>query len=246
MQRLLGPAQALDEWDDPFVIDGRRLSPDAVIEGLRPVMTEARVERLENVVARRTYTVVPVIEGLVNTGNVSAVMRSAEGLGYQALHVVRGQNERFKKSERTSQGAEKWMDLVRWDDPAACVGHLQKEGYTVLAMHLDDDAVPLARVDFTEPTALVLGNEDQGISPAMQEAVDGTCAIPMSGFTQSFNVSVAAAIALHQARQDRLERQGHHADLSSDEQAALMARFCLRSVNNAEAVLRRQMQDGAI
>jgi tRNA (guanosine-2'-O-)-methyltransferase len=67
--------------------------------------------------------------------------------------------------------------------------------------------------------------------------------VPLPGFTESFNVSVAAAVALYHARQDRLDRQGHHADLSDDEQARLVARFCLRSVNNAERILRRKIAE---
>lgn len=229
---------------EPFVVAGRRLAPARVIEILRPVMREARLERIRAVVAERTRTVVPVVEGLVNTGNVSAVMRSAEALGYQDFHVVRGENERFKHSERTSRGAEKWIDLMRWEAPQPCIDYFHARDYTVVATHLDERAVPIGAIDFTEKTALVFGNEKDGISPAMQEAVDQTCIIPITGFTESFNVSVAAALALYHAQRDRIDRQGHHADLSAGEQTRLVARFCMRSVRNAEAILRRAVREG--
>lgn len=242
MEELLTAARPPADKTDPFVIDGQRLTPEQVIRILRPVMTEARIERIEAVVARRTNTIVPVVEGLVNTGNVSAVMRSAEALGYQSFHVVKGENERFKQSERTSRGAEKWLDLYRWEAPEPCVDYLHAEGYRVVAMHLDEDGVPIDEIDFTAPTALVFGNEERGVSPAMQGAADRCCIVPLSGFTESFNVSVAAAVALYHARQDRRRRQGGHADLSDAEQQALIARFCMRSVRHAEAILRRAIE----
>ncbi len=242
MAALLSAARVPADKVDPFVVDGRRLAPEQVIEILRPVMTEARLARIEAVVAGRTNTVVPVVEGLVNTGNVSAVMRSAEALGYQSIHVVKGEHERFKHSERTSRGAEKWLDLYRWEAPEPCVDYLRAEGYRVVAMHLDDGGVPIEEVDFTVPTALVFGNEERGVSPAMLEAVDQSCIVPLSGFTESFNVSVAAAVALYHARQDRLRRQGYHADLGEQERKALVARFCMRSVRHAEAIIRRALR----
>ena len=240
MVELLTEAEAPEA--DRFVVDGQRLTPEQVIEILEPVMRAERLERIREVVAQRTRTVVPVVEGLVNTGNVSAVMRSAEGMGYQDFHVVKGQNERFKHSERTSRGAEKWIDLTRWEAPEPCVDFLHAAGYTVVATHLDDEAVSIDTIDFTEKTALVFGNEKDGISPAMQEAVDQTCIIPMAGFTESFNISVAAALGLYHAQRDRLARQGHHADLSEPEQTRLVARFCMRSVRKPEAILRRAIE----
>lgn len=242
MSQLLAASGAPKDIENPFEIAGRQMEPAQVIELLEPFMTERRLQRIREVVARRTRTVLPVVEGVVNTGNVSAVMRSAEALGYQSVHVVRGEHDRFKQSERTSRGAEKWLDLYRWPGPEPCVRYLQAAGYRTIAMHLAADGVPIGEVDFTEPTALVFGNEKQGVSPAMLEAVDASCIVPLSGFTESFNVSVAAAVALYHAQQDRLRRQGYHADLSDDEQNILAARFCMRSVRHPEAILRRAME----
>ncbi len=242
MNELLASAQRPADADDPFSVGGRAFTPRQVMEILAPVMRDERLARIRDIVAQRTTTVVPVVEGLVNTGNVSAVMRSAEALGYQSVHVVRGEHDRFKQSERTSRGAEKWLDLYRWPDPEPCVRYLQAAGYRTIAMHLAADGVPIREIDFTEPTALVFGNEKQGVSPAMLEAVDASCIVPLSGFTESFNVSVAAAVALYHAQQDRLRRQGYHADLSDDEQNTLAARFCMRSVRHPKAILRRAME----
>jgi tRNA (guanosine-2'-O-)-methyltransferase len=241
MNRLLaaGGTPPIDE--NPFTIGEVRLPPGRIVGLLRPHMRERRLERIRAVVAGRTRTVVPVVEGLVNTGNVSAVMRSAEALGYQDMHVVRGQHERYKHSQRTAQGAQHWLDVWHWGAPEDCAAHLRDAGYRLVAMHLHADTVPIREVDFTAPTALVFGNEEAGVTDEMLAEADAACEVPLPGFTESFNVSVAAAVALYHAQQDRLDRQGTHADLSDEAQDRLVARFCLRSVNNARQIIERKL-----
>ena len=219
----------------------RRLAPAEVIQQLRAHLTERRQARIAEVVAGRTKRLVPVVEGLVNTGNVSAVMRSAEALGCQALHMVQGEGEqKFKRSKRTSQGAQKWLDLTRWPSAEACARHFQQRGVQLVATALAEGAVPIAEIDFTRPTALVFGNEEGGVSDAMLQAAAAACVVPLPGFTESFNVSVAAAVALYHARQV----QGFRGDLSPEEREWLTARFYLRSVTRAEAILQRKLVDG--
>ena len=241
MNRLLAAGGTPPVGGDPFVFGDERLAPARIVGLLRPHMRERRLDRIQAVVAGRTRSVVPVVEGLVNTGNVSAVMRSAEALGHQDVHVVAGQNERYKHSQRTAQGAQHWLDVWHWDGPAACAAHLKDAGYRLVATHLHADTVPIRELDFTEPTALIFGNEEAGVTDAMLAETDAACEVPLPGFTESFNVSVAAAVALYHAQQDRLDRQGHHADLSDEAQARLVARFCLRSVTNAEKIIRRKL-----
>ena len=244
MKQLIEAGGVTPENEDPFAIAGQRLSPKQVMELLAPFMTEARRQRIQEVVARRTRTVVPVVEGLVNTGNVSAVMRSAEALGYQDFHVVKRSGEtRYKHSKRTTQGAQHWLDVWRWSDAKTFAEAMHASGVQVVVTALREDARPIREIDFTHPTALVVGNERDGASPEMIECADDAAIIPIDGFTESFNVSVAAAIGLYHAREDRLRRQGHHADLSRDEKERLTARFYLRSVTHAEAVIERRLDD---
>lgn len=215
----------------------RQFTPARVIEVLGPYLTPARAERLTGVISRRTATVVTVIEGLINLGNVSAVMRSAEALGFHRFHVIEG-GTRFKNSPRTSQGAEKWLDVTNWPDAATCIPQLQAEGYSVVATHLDDTAVPISEIDFTKRTALVFGNEKDGISEELLQLADRRCIIPMAGFVQSFNISVAAAVALYHAYHDRMTRQGFHGDLDDTEKQALLAAYYYRSVKHADDILK--------
>ena len=245
MNRLLASGGTPPVQEDPFQFGDTRLSPERIVSLLAPHMTDRRLQRIRDVVAERTRSVVPVVEGLVNTGNVSAVMRSAEALGYQDFHVVEGDNERYKHSQRTAGGAQKWIDVWRWDDPPSFAASMREAGYRLVATHLHADTVPIRELDFTEPTALIFGNEEAGVSDAMMEEVDAACVVPLPGFTESFNVSVAAAVALYHAQQDRLNRQGHHADLTDAAQRRLVARFCLRSVTEPAQIIDRKLADEA-
>ena len=121
---------------------------------------------------------------------------------------------------------------------------LKAQGYTIAVTHLDAQAQPIDTLDFTQKTALVFGNERDGVSEAMLAQADHTCLVPTAGFTQSFNISVAAAVCLYHARQDRLARQGVHGDLTAAQQALLRARFYLKSVRSARQIMERALAGG--
>lgn len=222
---------------DSVLVGGRRYDPETVARLLEPFVSEERRARIEAVLEQRTRTIIPVIEGVHDLGNVGAVVRSAEGLGYQELHVI-DRGDVYKKSKRTSQGAEKWVDLVRWNDTKECVQHLRDRRLRILVTHLEAGQ-PLESFDFSVQTAVVFGNEADGVSSEMLELADARCFIPMVGFAQSFNVSVAAAVTLYHIRQSRIARIGTHGDLQDRERLALRARFYAKSVGAAGKILGR-------
>lgn len=209
-----------------------------VIETLGPLLLDARRARIAEVVAGRTCSVVPVMESLYDRGNVSAVLRSAEALGYQVVHNI-DTSLKFKEAIRVTQGAEKWLDVNVWEDTETCLRRLKAQGYRILATHFDH-ARPLDDIDFSTPAAIVFGNEKDGISDTVLEAADERIVLPMVGFTQSFNISVAAALCLYHIQQDRIRRLGRHGDLSEEEQTCLTAEFYLRHCASAERVLARR------
>jgi SpoU rRNA Methylase family len=83
-------------------------------------------------------------------------------------------------------------------------------------------------VDWTRPSAVIFGNEAQGVTQAALEAADQSVIIPMRGFADSFNISVAASLLLYEAQQQRIREQGHHANLSQQQQEVLAAVMMLR------------------
>jgi tRNA (guanosine-2'-O-)-methyltransferase len=224
----------------PIEIGSLRLSGDEIFELVSPFLTNERRARIDAVVENRTYSVVPVMENIYDRGNISAVMRSSEAMGYQGAHIIE-LGEKFKKANRVTQGADKWLDVVRWKSSAECARDLKSRGYKIYATHLEA-AVPIGEIDWSEPSAIVFGNEKDGVSPEMLELADRRIIIPMLGFVQSFNISVAAAIGLYHIYQDRVRRMGRHGDLSKSEKRVLAALYCIRSSKNPERLLQRLIE----
>ncbi|MGA7304965.1 MAG: RNA methyltransferase [Rhodothermales bacterium] len=230
------PDRIPNRASDPLVIGGKAYRAETVVRLLEPFLSDERKARIELVLAQRTRSVIPVIEGVHDLGNIGAVIRSAEGLGYQELHVI-DRVEKYKRSRRTSQGAEKWIDLQRWPDAASCVKHLNARGYRIVVTCLEG-GTPIDAFDFTRPTAIVFGNELEGVSRELLSIADDRLFIPMLGFAQSFNISVAAAVALYHVQRLRVERLGKQGDLSEEEIDALRAVYYSLSVQSASKVLR--------
>jgi tRNA (guanosine-2'-O-)-methyltransferase len=222
--------------DGRYDVDGKSLTAREVIKLVEPFLTAERQAKILDVVSRRTCNVAAVLENIYDRGNVSAVLRSAEAHGFQRVHVIE-LSEKFKSSDRVTQGADKWLDVTRWKSTIECTRELKRQGYQIVATHLDKNAVPIGEIDFTIPTAIVFGNEKDGISQEMIAEADRTVIIPMHGFVQSFNISVAAAIAFYHVAQERIRKLGKNGDLTEEEQLILRAEFSLRSSKNSDRLL---------
>lgn len=230
---------SLFPYDDEFEFERHLLRGARVVELLADQISPRRRGRIDEVLANRTFSTVTVLDGIYDRGNVSAVMRSAEALGFAEMHVIESQ-EGFKAANRVTQGADKWLEVHKHDTPTPCIETLQSRGYRIVSTHLEA-SVPLDEIDFSRPTAIVFGNERDGVCPEVLEASDARVIIPMLGFAQSFNISVAAAISLYHIVSDRRRRLGRHGDLTEDEQMVLRAMYYLRSVGQADAILRRRI-----
>jgi len=245
MERLLAPGRGTSRDPSWFRFGDTTLSPDQVIELLRPFLTPEREARIDDVLADRTRSLAVVVEGVVDTGNIAAVMRTADGFGVQEFHAIDTAGS-YKHSKRTAQGSEKWLDRRKWRSTAACIEYLRAAGYRIVAAHLDEDAVPLETIDFSIPTAVAFGNELAGLSPELIEAADMTTVIPITGFVQSFNLSVAAAVMLYRARVDRQMRLGHHGDLDATDRLRTKAVFVMKSVKHHRRIIERLVAEGRL
>jgi tRNA (guanosine-2'-O-)-methyltransferase len=205
-----------------------------VVEALEPFATPERKARIEAVIAGRTRRVVPVLERLSDPHNTAAVLRSADAFGAHEVHVVETE-ARFVASTRVAKGSERWLDLVRHADTEACVDALHARGYRVLVAAMDGEVEPRALAGAGR-VAVVFGNEHAGVSAAMRARADGSYRIPMRGFVESLNVSVAAAITLSAALADA------PGDLDDADREALRARFLLQSIDHAEEIVREHLR----
>ncbi len=230
---------------EPLQVETERVAADRIMAVLGSYLTPARRAAIAQVVTARTFAVVPVLEHLTDAGNVAAVLRSAEGLGYGAAHVVEPPGSAARAAAanrltptRVTQGADKWLFIRPWPDSAACVAHLRAAGLRVVATSLSAGSVPLAELDLSTPVAIAFGNEHRGVSPALAAAADQLIAIPMCGFTRSFNVSVAAALVLAHVRA-RLPAEMAGWQLTAAERRLLTADYYVRSQPHAAALLRQ-------
>lgn len=206
-----------------------------VLDQVGPLLTPERRQKIEKVIAHRNFSTAVVMEGIYDRGNVSAVMRTAEGFGFVNFHVIETQ-EKFKEANRVTQGADKWVEVKKWKKTTDCVQELKKQGYKLCVTTLEASK-PITEVDFSGKWALVLGNEKEGVSREMIEAADERIIIPMNGFVQSFNISVAGALSLYHIYLDRIRRLGKNQDLTEQEQDILKAYYYLRTQDSAAQML---------
>ncbi len=202
---------------------------ELVIRALSTVVTRERLQRIECVVRGRTEDLVVVLDGISDPHNSSAVLRSADAFGIQTVHVVVGRHG-FRASQGVSKGTHRWLDVVRYDDAEACARRLKRDGFAIYVAEMGSTTTPDDLAEIPR-LAVVFGNEHRGVSASMRAEADGTFAIPMRGFVESLNVSVAAAITMQTlARQGRPHLPPHRAQ-------RLQARFLMNSVKNAEGVI---------
>ncbi|PKA50696.1 hypothetical protein AXF42_Ash021225 [Apostasia shenzhenica] len=232
MERTSEPEKGGGRWFpylDLYRVGSASLVSGEVIDVLGPYIMDARKERIKKTVENRSYSVSLVVEGLTDFGNVSAAFRSADALGVHSVHVVSSDSrKRYRDNRHVSKGAEKWLDIELWNSPKECFHALKKRGYRIVATHLGIESFSVYELDWTVPTAIVVGNEHMGISDEALQLSDLHCSIPMRGMVDSFNVSVAAGILMHHAVCDRVSRCGYHGDLTSEERQILTAEFFLR------------------
>ncbi|GMH30217.1 hypothetical protein Nepgr_032060 [Nepenthes gracilis] len=222
---------------DRFRTGNTFLSSLEVLEALDPHILDVRKDRFRSVIEHRSYSVCLVVEGLSDLGNVSAAFRSADALGFQSVHVVScDSSKRYRENRHVSMGAEKWLDIELWNSTNECFDILKLRGYQIATAYLGTDAVSVFDMDWSCPTAIVVGNENRGVSDEALQQSDLRCSIPMRGMVDSFNVSVAAGILMHHAVCDRTLRLGSHGDLTPEESQILLAEFSLRHSKSAISI----------
>jgi tRNA (guanosine-2'-O-)-methyltransferase len=199
-----------------------------------------RKARIDEVVARRTRTLTVVIEALCDPQNVNAVLRTCDAFGVQEVHVVEGPMKGFDRNKKISQNADKWLDVTRWGSTRECLAALRERGFAIHVTWLGEGSVGLSDLDFAGPVALVFGNESKGVSDDALAMADARFAIPMRGFSQSLNVSVAAAVTLARAIDRREVLRGRHGDLPEPEAEALRERFYVLAVKQRSRIAKAE------
>ena len=165
-------------------------------------MTPERFARLKHALLRRQHDLTVLADGVHKDHNVSAIIRTSDAVGVARLHAVSPDGE-FRRHHMVAGGSKRWVALELHADAADAYAVFRAAGMQILAAHSAETAVDFREIDFTRPTAVVLGAELSGPSAYAVENADQAIRIPMQGLVESLNVSVAAAVILFEAERQR-------------------------------------------
>ncbi len=209
----------------------------ALLNYLEGFLTENRKEGFLRVLQNRTKHFTIAMEDVYQLHNTSAVMRSCEVFGIQELNVI---EQKFGKriDSEIAMGAQKWVDVFRYNSVQSCLDTMREKGYQIIATTPHDDSCFLHEFDITKPSALFFGTERDGLSAEVLQQADGFLKIPMVGYTESLNISVSAAIIIQDIT-NRLRQSKLNWQLTPDEVLDKRLDWTRKSIKDIEFIERK-------
>ena len=169
-------------------------------------MLPRRYHRIKQVLEKRQPDLTILTEDVHKPHNLSAIIRTCDSVGILDVHSI-NKIEDSPTFSQVSQGSDKWVFLHTHSNIKTAINYLKNENFKIYAAHFSDKSVDYRDIDYTQPTAILLGAEKWGVSEEAANLVDGHIIIPMLGMVQSLNVSVAAAVILFEAQRQRLAKK---------------------------------------
>lgn len=204
-----------------------------VLSEFYKIITPNKVNMFERIAPQRSRHLVVGLENIQQDHNASAIMRSMDCLGFQELHLIE-KNNSYQFQRDIALGAARWLDVVQHQEGPEpvldAIAQLKNKGYRIVATSPHHKAVSPQTIDISQPIALFFGAEKHGISAELEAHADEFLHIPMHGFTESFNLSVSAAIVLSALR-TRLEASQLPWLLTKEDQTRLKIEWCERILN---------------
>lgn len=217
---------------------------EALTHYLADFVTAEKKARMTAVLNQRTRHFAVLLENVFQPHNASAVLRSCDCFGVQNIHIVADRNP-YSINPNVTQGASKWLTLQKYDNAgstAASFAQLRAQGYRLAATTLRPSAIPLREVDVTQKTLFCFGAEEIGLSEEAHSLADIFVHIPMVGFTQSLNISVSAALCLHELTH-RLKASEVTWGLTAVEKAELTLEWYFKASNHGRPLARKFYAD---
>lgn len=207
-----------------------------LIQRLEEYVTENKVQLIESVLAERTRHITVVLEDFYHPHNASAVMRTCDCFGIQDVYVTQNLHN-YNVNPNVVRGASKWLDLQMFEreeqSTEKCFNLLKSKKYRLIGTTPNKESASIKTLDITEPIAFVFGTEKDGISDYAREHVDELVHIPMYGFTESFNVSVSAALILNELV-SRIRESAVNWQLSEEDKEELKYKWYQQIVKRAD------------
>ncbi|MCT6869974.1 RNA methyltransferase [Apibacter sp.] len=197
-------------------------------------ISKEKYEKIENLVNYRTNYILPIIEDIFQFRNAGAIVRSMEAFGFQSLIALEKRNE-FKPESAVARGADKWIDISYKSSNIETLKEIKAMGYQLVAISPEVNAIDIQDFSISQPTALIFGTEFKGINEETLNFADLCVKIPMKGFTESLNVSVAAGICFYEMR-NKLENSTLNWQLSENEKINLKIQWAMKSVSSGNEI----------
>ena len=208
---------------------------------LEGFVTEKRKNTFKNILLNRTRHFTVVLEDIFQQHNSSAVIRSCDVFGIQDIHIIENKYH-SKVSRHVAKGSQKWLNLNNYkedkNNTKDCLTRLKNEGYQIIATSPHNNTCTLHDLDISKKSAFIFGVEKSGVSEEILINSDEILTIPMVGFTESLNISVAAAIILENLT-NKLRNSNYPWRLSEKEQEILYANWLEKSINNVDEIKNR-------
>lgn len=209
-----------------------------LLEYFEGYLTDKRKQTFKDVLSQRTRHFTVVLEDIYQAHNASAVVRTCDIFGVQDIHAIENKYTN-KVSRHVAKGSQKWLNIKRYredgDNTTACLNHLKKEGYQIIGTTPHNNSCMLQEFDITKKSAFVFGVEAEGISDIVKDNADGFLKIPMVGFTESLNISVAAAIILQDVT-TKLRNSFINWKLTDQEKKVLYFDWVKKTIKNVDKI----------
>lgn len=215
-----------------------------LIDYLKDFTTESRLKRFDDVLQFRTRHITVALEDIYQSHNSSAVLRSCDCFGIQDVHIIESENEHIVNPD-VALGSSQWLNIYKYshseNNTKKCIENLKTQGYKVYATTPHKNNFLINEIDVSEKTALIFGTESDGLSESAMNLEDGFVKIPMFGFTESFNISVSAAIFMFNLTQ-RLRASDIDWKLTISEQTDLKLNWLKQTIKSAELLEKKFLE----
>lgn len=215
-----------------------------IISKLSTIINDDRISLLEQVLEQRTYYLSVLLDDIFQPQNASAIIRTSECIGIQDLHIIEDKNE-HKTNRDVVKGSAKWINLQRYSGKhgrSECLKKLKQQDYKLVAMTLSEDCIALEELPIDEKLALCFGCEETGVHKAIEDNADYKVKIPIAGFTESYNVSVSAAISLYYLI-NKIKDSNKNWQLNRKERESLLIEWLSKSTPTGRSLLKRYKEE---
>ena len=212
-----------------------------LLQHLETYLTEHRRLRFDNVLQQRTKHFTVATEDVYQLHNTSAVIRSCDVFGIQEVNIIEERNSK-RIDREIAMGAQKWVDLNRFHSVKECIKDLKQKGHQIVATTPHENDCLLHEFDVSKKACFFFGRETEGLSQEVLDEADCYLKIPMSGFTESLNISVSAAIILQHVT-TKLKQTDIKWQLSKEEQLDLRLQWIKKTLKSSDDIVKRFYED---